>query len=65
MNLSLKNIFIYHIAEIHIENIDEILKYWQYSIILDKAIIGQDCNINRHMLIENEAVLGNSVIIKC
>jgi UDP-2-acetamido-3-amino-2,3-dideoxy-glucuronate N-acetyltransferase len=38
---------------------------WQYCVILDGAIIGNHCNINYNVFIENEVVIGNNVTVKC
>lgn len=37
---------------------------WQFSVILEHAVIGCDCNINCHVFIENDVVVGNHVTIK-
>ncbi len=38
---------------------------WQYVIILEDAVIGNQCNICSHCFIENEVVIGDRVTIKC
>jgi UDP-2-acetamido-3-amino-2,3-dideoxy-glucuronate N-acetyltransferase len=37
---------------------------WQYCIILPGAEIGSNCNINCHVFIENDVVIGDNVTIK-
>jgi UDP-2-acetamido-3-amino-2,3-dideoxy-glucuronate N-acetyltransferase len=37
---------------------------WQYSVILENAVIGSNCNINCHTFIENDVIIGNNVTIK-
>lgn len=37
---------------------------WQYAVVLEKAIIGDNCNINCHTFIENDVKIGNNVTIK-
>ena len=37
---------------------------WQYSIILPKAKIGDNCNICSHCFIENDVYIGDNVTIK-
>jgi len=37
---------------------------WQYSVILEGASIGTNCNICAHTFIENKVVIGNNVTIK-
>lgn len=38
---------------------------WQYVVVLPKAVIGNNCNINAHCFIENEVVIGDNVTLKC
>ena len=37
---------------------------WQFSVILELAQIGNNCNINCHVFIENDVIIGNNVTIK-
>ena len=37
---------------------------WQFCVILKYAQIGKNCNINCHVLIENEVLVGDNVTIK-
>lgn len=39
-------------------------KIWQYSIVLEGAVIGDNCNINCHTFIENKVVIGHNVTVK-
>ncbi len=39
-------------------------KIWQFVIVLEGAVIGENCNINANVLIENDVVIGNNVTIK-
>ena len=57
--------FIHETAEVHTHKIGKDTKIWQYAIILKKAQIGQNCNINAYSFIENDVVIGNNVTIKC
>jgi acetyltransferase-like isoleucine patch superfamily enzyme len=38
---------------------------WQYVVVLPRAVIGNNCNINAHCFIENEVVIGDNVTLKC
>lgn len=38
---------------------------WQFSIVLAGAVVGRDCNINAHVFIENDVILGDRVTVKC
>ncbi|MGM0945453.1 MAG: acyltransferase [Bacteroidota bacterium] len=55
---------IHPLAEVYTKQIGEGTKIWQFSIVLEGAIIGKDCNINCHTLIEGKAQLGDRVTIK-
>lgn len=39
-------------------------RVWQFVVILKGAVIGKDCNICAHSLIEGDVVLGNRVTVK-
>jgi len=51
-------------ADVQSSNIGENTLVWQYSIILPEAKIGKECNINCHVFIENDVILGNFVTVK-
>ncbi len=60
-----KEVFIHPLADVHTKNIGNKTKVWQFSVILEKARIGGNCNINSHTFIENNVVIGDNVTIKC
>lgn len=39
-------------------------RIWQYCVILEGAIIGNECNICSHVFIENKVTIGDRVTIK-
>ncbi len=47
------------------KQIGEGTRIWQYVVILPEAVIGRDCNICSHCFIENKAVVGDRVTVKC
>lgn len=51
-------------SDVQSQSIGTGTRVWQYSIILEKAIIGKNCNINCHVFIENDVVIGNNVTVK-
>ena len=55
---------IHSLADVQSENIGEGTTVWQYCVILKNAVIGDNCNINCHVFIENDVVIGNNVTIK-
>lgn len=40
-------------------------RIWAFAHVLSGAVIGEDCNINDGVFIENKVVVGNRVTIKC
>lgn len=57
-------IFIHNLADVLSSNIGEDTRIWQFSIVLANAIIGKNCNINCHVLVENDVEIGDNVTIK-
>lgn len=51
-------------SEIQTQHIGEGTSVWQYCIILKGARIGDNCNINCHVFIENDVTVGNNVTVK-
>ena len=58
-------IFKHALSDVQSKNIGKETKIWQYSIVLERAKIGSNCNINAHCFIENDVVIGNNVTVKC
>jgi acetyltransferase-like isoleucine patch superfamily enzyme len=51
-------------AEVQSHHIGEGTSIWQYCVILQGARIGSNCNINCHVFIENDVVVGDNVTVK-
>ncbi|EAV7066394.1 N-acetyltransferase [Salmonella enterica] len=51
-------------SDVQSKNIGEGTRVWQFSVILPGAVIGAECNICAHTLIENDVVIGDRVTIK-
>lgn len=64
--MSLKNykMMIHPLAEVKTKQIGENTTIWQFAVVLEKAVIGKNCNINCHTFIENDVVLGDNVTVK-
>lgn len=60
-----QKIFIHPTSDVTTKSIGHSTKIWQYSVILEGAKIGSNCNINSHCFIENDVFIGNNVTIKC
>jgi len=56
--------FIHHLADVNSGQIGHGTRVWQFAVVLEGAIIGQDCNICAHSLIEHDVVVGNRVTVK-
>ncbi|MFA6275983.1 MAG: acyltransferase [Pedobacter sp.] len=56
--------FIHPLADVQSENIGDNTSIWQFCVVLEKAIIGNNCNINCQVFIENDVIIGNNVTIK-
>lgn len=55
---------IHPLADVQSNTIGINTHIWQFSVVLEGSIIGNDCNINCHVFIENEVVIGNNVTVK-
>lgn len=51
-------------ADVQSQNIGSGTRIWQYVVVLPDAVIGQDCNICSHCLIENDVIVGDRVTVK-
>jgi UDP-2-acetamido-3-amino-2,3-dideoxy-glucuronate N-acetyltransferase len=58
-------IFKHALSDVQSKNIGDDTKIWQYTIVLDGAKIGSNCNINAQCFIENDVIIGNNVTVKC
>jgi len=56
--------FIHELADVSSKNIGNGTKIWQFSVIMEGAKIGADCNICANTLIENNVIIGDRVTIK-
>ena len=51
-------------SEVQSTNIGMGTKIWQFVVVLKQAVIGENCNINSHVFIENNVQIGDNVTIK-
>lgn len=65
MGIDDKPLFIHEMADVQTRDIGNKTLVWQYSVILKGAKIGENCNINAHVFIENDVTVGNNVTVKC
>ncbi|MET3535544.1 acyltransferase [Chryseobacterium limigenitum] len=55
---------IHSLADVQSQNIGSGTNVWQFCVILKDAQIGENCNINCQVLIENKVIIGNNVTVK-
>lgn len=58
------NYKIHRLADVQTQSIGDGTVIWQFVVILSKAIIGKNCNINCQVFIENDVIIGDNVTIK-
>ena len=55
---------IHPLSDVQTVNIGVDTFVWQFCVILKDAVIGNNCNINCQVLIENDVIIGDNVTIK-
>ena len=55
---------IHPLAEVKSKHIGFNTNIWQFSVVLEGAVIGRNCNICAYVFIENDVQIGNNVTIK-
>jgi len=55
---------VHALSDVQSTNIGARSRIWQFVVILPGARIGEDCNVNAHVFIENDVVVGDRVTIK-
>ena len=55
---------IHPLADVKSTEIGEGTSVWQFCVILAGARIGNNCNVNCQVFIENDVIIGNNVTIK-
>jgi UDP-2-acetamido-3-amino-2,3-dideoxy-glucuronate N-acetyltransferase len=59
-----KTLFIHSLSDIKTKNIGKKTRIWQFCVVLENAVIGDNCNINCNVFIENDVVIGKNVTVK-
>ena len=55
---------IHSLSDVQSKFIGAQTRIWQFVVILKDAVIGENCNINCHVFIENNVIIGDNVTIK-
>jgi UDP-2-acetamido-3-amino-2,3-dideoxy-glucuronate N-acetyltransferase len=56
--------FIHPLSDVKTDQIGADTKIWQFCVVFKDAVIGSNCNICAHVLIENNVIIGNNVTVK-
>ncbi len=57
--------YIHPLADVQSTAIGEDTRIWQFSVVLEKARIGSQCNLCSHVFVENDVTIGDRVTVKC
>lgn len=60
----MKDKYIHPLSDVNTTKIGEGTQIWQFSVVLNQAQIGNNCNINCHCFVENDVIIGDNVTIK-
>jgi UDP-2-acetamido-3-amino-2,3-dideoxy-glucuronate N-acetyltransferase len=55
---------IHSLAEVRSKHIGYNTNIWQFSVILEGAVIGRNCNISSHTFVESDVMIGDNVTVK-
>jgi UDP-2-acetamido-3-amino-2,3-dideoxy-glucuronate N-acetyltransferase len=55
---------VHELAEVKTSKVGANTSIWQFVVVLEGAVIGDNTNINCHCFIENDVIVGNNVTIK-
>jgi UDP-2-acetamido-3-amino-2,3-dideoxy-glucuronate N-acetyltransferase len=57
--------FVHGLADCQSIQLGKGTKIWQFTVVLARARIGRNCNINSHCFVENDVIIGDNVTVKC
>jgi acetyltransferase-like isoleucine patch superfamily enzyme len=60
----MENVFVHPNSIVETQSIGENTRIWAFVHILDKVVIGKNCNICDHCFIENNVSIGDNVTVK-
>ncbi|ELG5191245.1 acyltransferase [Vibrio vulnificus] len=55
---------IHQLSDVQTKSIGEKTRIWQFCVVLPGAVLGKNCNICAHTLIENDVIIGDNVTVK-
>jgi len=56
--------YIHPLSDVQTQRIGDLTTIWQFTVVLPRAVIGNNCNINCNCFIENDVIIGDHVTIK-
>ncbi len=59
-----RNYFVHPLADVSTDDIGDGTRIWQFTVVLEGAKIGEDCNICSNTFIENDVEIGDRVTVK-
>lgn len=57
--------FCHALSDVQSKDIGHGTRIWQFVVVLGRARIGRNCNINAHCFVENDVIVGDNVTVKC
>ncbi|HET8744027.1 MAG TPA: acyltransferase [Ramlibacter sp.] len=60
-----KDYYCHPLSDVQSSDIGSGTRIWQFVVVLAKAQIGRNCNINAHCFVENDVIVGDNVTVKC
>jgi len=55
---------VHPLSDVQTRAIGEGTRIWQFCVVLPGAQIGRECNLNAHVLVENDVIVGDRVTVK-
>lgn len=60
-----KGYYCHPLSDVQSTDIGSGTRIWQFVVVLARARIGRNCNINAHCFVENDVIVGDNVTVKC
>ena len=57
-------VLIHEFSDVQSKSIGRGTRIWQFCVILERAVIGENCNINANVLLENDVEIGDNCTLK-
>jgi len=56
--------YIHPLSDVQTKSIGDLTYIWQFTVVLEDAVIGRNCNINCNCFVENDVIIGDNVTVK-